>query len=100
MTKGARVMTYRPSAMLSRYNPQRRAIYVHLLNDAGREWTVATLAASLRSSATGESVRATLYALIAHGQMVQVPGHHAITARLTADGADALKRLVDAWPDG
>ena len=86
--------------MLSRYNPQRRAIYAHLLKDISREWTVATLTASLTRSATGESVRATLYVLIADGLMIEIPGHHAITARLTPDGADALKRLVHAWPDG
>ena len=58
------------------------------------------MAASVRRSATRESVRATFYALIAFGIMIQVPGHHSITARLTVDGADALKRLVDWWPDG
>ena len=90
---------YRPSPMLSRYSPQRRVIYTHLLNDRSREWTVATLAASVRRSATRESVRATFYALIAFGMMIQIPGNHAITARLTVDGADALKSLVDWWPD-
>ena len=98
MTKGVWAMAYRPSSMLSRYSPQRRAIYSHLLKDRSREWTVATLTASLRRSASSESVRTTLYVLIADGLMIQVPGHHDITARLTTDGADALKRLVDVWP--
>jgi hypothetical protein len=93
-------MAHRPSPMLSRYNPQRHAIYTHLLEDIRREWTVATLTASLRTSATREAVRATLYVLVADGLMIEVPGHHAITVRLTADGAAALKRLVDGWPDG
>ena len=86
---------YRPSALLSQYTPQRRSIHTHLLKDRGREWTVASLTAFLRRPATGESVRAALYVLLAYGLMMQVPGHHTITVRLTADGAQALRRLVD-----
>jgi hypothetical protein len=85
--------------MLSRYNPQRHAIYMQLLKHRSREWTVATLTASLGRSATTESVRATLYVLITYGVMIQVPGHHAITARLTANGENALRSLVERWPD-
>ena len=60
-------MAYPYSSEVARFNPQRRAIYTMLLNTAGREWTVATLTASLRGSVPADAVRSSLDTLLAHG---------------------------------
>jgi len=90
-------MAHSHSSVVARFNPQRRAVYTMLLNTAGREWTVATLTASLRGSAPPDFVRTTLDALLAHELVTQVPGHQAITVRLTDEGATALAVILDQW---
>ena len=90
-------MAYPYSSEVARFNPQRRAIYTMLLNTAGREWTVATLTASLRGSVPADAVRSSLDTLLAHGLMIQVPGHQEITAQLTDEGATALSLITEQW---
>jgi hypothetical protein len=90
-------MSHPHSSVVTRFNPQRHAIYTMLLNTAGREWTIATLTASLRGSVAPHSVRTTLYALHTHGLLTRVPGRQAITCRLTDEGATAIAGIIDLW---
>jgi len=93
-------MAHSHSSVLTRFNPQRRAIFTMLLNTGGREWTVATLTESLRRSVPPDFVQTTLDALLAHELMTQAPGHQTTTVRLTDEGATALAVILDQWRRG
>ena len=81
----------------TRFSPVRLAIYEKLLDPSTAEWTVATLTDSLPAHIRRDSVRSTLYVLLAYDLMNQVRGHSALTVRLTPHGAAVLRPLVDAW---
>jgi hypothetical protein len=88
-------MTHFASPLAAHFTPRRQAIYTEILAAPDTDWTVAALATSL--AITQDSARATLYVLLTDGLMTQVPGHRALTLRLTDDGTQALTALLDTW---
>ena len=87
-----------PSMLTRRPGFSREAIYRLLLNSPGRPWSVADAAQALTQVAiSASSVRETFYVLQTDGLLEPVGGHRALTWRLTAAGATALKSILDTW---
>jgi hypothetical protein len=88
-------MTHVVSAPATHFSPLRLAIYTRLLSAPATAWTIAGLASTL--ALRQDSVRSTLYVLLTDGLMTQVPGHRTLTLRLTHDGAQELRSLLNRW---
>ena len=82
---------------VSRHTPIRERIYQVLLSQPREEWTVRTLKAAAGPDISISMVRDTIYILIAAAAMTVVPGHRAVTVRLTATGRNQLQSLEQAW---
>ncbi|MEU7925153.1 hypothetical protein [Micromonospora sp. NPDC049107] len=71
----------------------RRRIYMVLLDDPAREWTVRALTAAVNTVGEG-TVRDTFNRMLADGFLRPVPYRRALTAMLTDHGKQSLTRLL------
>ncbi|MFI7209404.1 hypothetical protein [Micromonospora aurantiaca (nom. illeg.)] len=71
----------------------RRRIYVALLNDPARAWTVRELSCAVPTVAGG-AVRDTVNQLLAEGLLRPVPHRRVLTAALTGQGRQKLTQLL------
>ncbi|WP_027344060.1 hypothetical protein [Hamadaea tsunoensis] len=85
-------------SIAARYSTVRSQIYERMLREPSRPWAVKDLHDALADLDISENaVRSTLYLLLGERVVVEQKGFRAMRVKLTEDGRDVLRVLLESW---